>query len=464
MARTNRKPSDSQVDKTTRVAGGTGALAARQDDAALLRRAVLANLLWEDVSYQDGKSVAGEIKRLVPLVDPETVALIAHEARVDQKLRHVPLLLARECARHRSHRRVVEGLLPQIIRRPDELTEFLSLYWLDDKNQPIASSVKKGLAASFTRFNAYSLAKYNRDTEIKLRDVMFLVHPEPRDEQQAIVFKQLANDELPTPDTWEVALSAGHDKRKTWTRLILDGKLGALAFMRNLRNMQQAGVHDDIIREGFANLSVEWLLPLNFFAAVKAAPDFVSEIEQAMFRSLEQTPKLSGTTDLVVDVSGSMTSGISSRSEFSRLDAAASMAVIARECCEHVRVWVTAGSDTARLHKTKSVRADRGFALADKVVQSVHTMGGGGIFTRQALEYIKQELGTSKTSDRTIVFSDSQDCDINNRIPAPFSTTNYVVDVSSHTRGINYRGVWTAEISGWSEKFVQFIHALEDTQ
>ena len=34
--------------ENTQLAGGYGALAARQSNVALLRRAVLANLLWED--------------------------------------------------------------------------------------------------------------------------------------------------------------------------------------------------------------------------------------------------------------------------------------------------------------------------------------------------------------------------------------------------------------------------------
>jgi len=35
------------------------------------------------------------------------------------------------------------------------------------------------------------------------------------------------------------------------------------------------------------------------------------------------------------------------------------------------------------------------------------------------------------------------------------------VDVSSHSRGVNYEGKWDAEISGWSEHFINFIMAME---
>jgi hypothetical protein len=64
--------------------------------------------------------------------------------------------------------------------------------------------------------------------------------------------------------------------------------------------------------------------------------------------------------------------------------------------------------------------------------------------------------------DRIIVFSDSQDCDKhNNTPPKPYGRYNYIVDVSSEKRGINYKGLWTAEVSGFSEHFLTFIAGYE---
>jgi hypothetical protein len=128
--------------------------------------------------------------------------------------------------------------------------------------------------------------------------------------------------------------------------------------------------------------------------------------------------------------------------------------------CESVTIWATAGSDYARRHETKRLKPHRGFALAEQINRVAHELGGGGIFTRQCLEYIAAQ--TDEPGDRTIIFSDSQDCDYPHlAVPAPFSTHNYIVDVSAHTRGIAYNGVWTAEISGWSEQFLPYIQAYE---
>lgn len=134
--------------------------------------------------------------------------------------------------------------------------------------------------------------------------------------------------------------------------------------------------------------------------------------------------------------------------------------MLAAEMCERVAIYATAGSDPSRVHKTEVLPPRRGFALSDLVLDVAKRLGGGGIFTRQCLEYIK---GQEKAQpDRIIVFSDSQDCDYPDRkVPAPFGRYNYIIDVSAQSRGIAYEGLWTAEISGWSEHFLKFIAALE---
>ncbi len=473
--------SDRVMDKSTRLAGGYGVFAAKQGADALLRRAVMACLLWENVAYESGSQVANNIKSLIPQVEPETVAQIAVEARTQQKLRHVPLFIAREMARLDTHKHLVGSLLPKIILRADELTEFLAIYFKDGKDQPISKQVKIGLAEAFNRFNAYNLAKYNRDSEIKLRDVAFLTHVKPSGQGQThdvpavsrkgykrgkvlrhsdSLIEKLIKSELPTPDTWEVALSAGKDKKETWERLISENKLGGLAFIRNLRNMEQAGVDPKVIARGFETVNAGWILPLNYLSAAKYAPKWERELETLMLKGLSNIPKLTGYTILVVDVSGSMSQSVSDKSEMTRLNAGAAMAMLASEMCERVSIYATAGSDGMRVHKTSIIKPRRGFALIEEIESLEHRLGGGGIFTRQCLEYIKQN--ERETPDRIIVFSDSQDCDITGKkIPAPFGKRNYIVDVSSHDHGVNYNGLWDAEISGWSEHFLTFIAALE---
>lgn len=465
MASTNTKTKRSHVYADEQLAGGFGPQAAKQDNESALRRLVMTCLLWEDIAYLDGKSVVEQICALVPTVPADRVAAIAIEARFQQRLRHVPLLLCREMARHASHRGLVADTLSRIIFRADELAEFVALYWKGNGGKKtLSAQVKRGLAAAFTKFDAYQLSKWDRPgRDVSLRDVLFLSHAKPKDQEQESLWKQLVDRTLVPANTWEVGLSAARsadEKRDVWQRLITDGKLGALAFLKNLRNMTEAKVRRATIAAGFDSLKPAMLLPIDFLRAAKYAPEWVREIESAMLKCAGQFPRLGGWTVFVVDVSGSMGTRLSDRSEFTRIDAAASLAVLAAEMCEHISVYATAGCDMTRRHETEKIPSMRGFSLSEKIVQSAARLGGGGIFTRQCLDYIRSR--ESETPDRIVIFSDSQDCDIRGSgQPKPFGRHNYIVDVSNHQHGVNYAGIWTAEVSGWSEHFLRFIAAVE---
>lgn len=454
----NIKSTSKFIDE--RLAGGNGALAAKQSNIALLKRLTLANLLWEDVAYCDGKKIAEEIERLIPLCSAEDVYTVALEARTLQKLRHTPLFLASEMCKYPEHKLFVRDLLPKIITRADMLTDFLSIYWKGGK-KPLANQAKKGLAAAFHNFNEYKFAKYDRDSAIKLRDVMFLCHPHPRNDYETALFKKIANRELETPDTWEVALSTGADKKATWTRLIEEGKIGGLAMLRNINNMKKAGVDKKVIVKGLETLKSSMLLPLDFLKAARMNPEFEREIEDAMLASYANLPKLSGKTLFIVDISGSMRCPMSSKSYFTRLDAARAMAMLAANQCEDYSLVCTAGSDYTKTCASELIQyPKKGFGIFSQIEECANKLGGGGIFTRQCLEWSREQF--TGEFDRIIVFSDSQDCDYpEKRIPKPFGKHNYICDVSSELHGVNYKGVWDAEISGFSEHFLTFIAAYE---
>ena len=272
-----------------------GAPAAALTPEQSLRRSVLACMLWEDEFYESGQGIAGRIRALVPQVPAERVASLAVEARGGMKLRHVPLLLVREMARHPTHRALVAQTLVQVIQRADELAEFLAIYWKEGR-VPLSGQVKKGLAAAFTRFDEYALARYDRKAAIRLCDVLFLCHARPVDAAQAALWKRLVAGELATPDTWEVALSAsqGEAKRETWERLLSGRRLGALALLRNLRNLKTAGVDEKLVEQALASMKTDRVLPFRFLAAARYAPQWEPALEAAMFRSLEGAAPLAG--------------------------------------------------------------------------------------------------------------------------------------------------------------------------
>lgn len=417
-----------------------------------LRRSVMACMLWEDTFYESGEDIATRIGNLVKQVAPETVSAIAIEARNQMKLRHAPLLLLTEMAKLKTHRHLVAQTAYEVIQRPDELAEVLAIYSKgrsgSRKLNKLSKQLRLGVAQAFTKFDEYSLAKYNQDRDIKLRDVLFVTHPKPKDDKQADLWKRLIDGELKTPDTWEVAISAakGNKEQTTaeWTRLLTEKKLGALALLRNLRNMSEADVPNELIRRSLLEMKTERVLPFRFISAARHAEKFEGELEQSMLSSLQQFDKLPGKTVIAVDNSGSMYgTPVSKKSDIDRSDAAGALAILVREICE--RAVVISFSNTAAL-----VPARRGFEMA-KAVKSATSVGGTN--TQTALT-----LAAKEGYDRIIVITDEQSHQI---ISAPLPGTHgYFINVSTDRNGIGY-GPWT-HVDGFSENVLQYIIAAEN--
>lgn len=405
-----------------------------------LYRLVLASMLWEDGFYLDGKTQADLIADLVPKVGADAVAKLAEKARGDYKLRHMPLLLVRELARAHKLQAVT---LTNVIQRADEMGEFLSLYWKDGKS-PISNQVKKGLANAFVKFNEYALAKNDKNSAaVSIRDVMFLCHPKPVNSLQEALFKRVADQKLVTPDTWETQLSAGADKKDTFERLMREGTLGALAFLRNLRNMTQANVSEDAIRQYAKTLDVSKVLPFRFIAAAKVAPQLEDMLEEMMLKALASTEKLPGKTVLLVDVSGSMFGPkVSAKSDLDRFDAAAALAMLCNEVCERAEIYTFSDS-------LVRVAPRSGFALREALLTSqCHK----GTQLGQALRSVQ----TKGAYDRIIVITDEQSQDI---VGGPKCDKGYILNVGNNQNGVN-RGDWIT-ITGFSEAVFNYIRETE---
>jgi hypothetical protein len=317
---------------------------------------------------------------------------------------------------------------------------------------PLSGQVKKGLAAAFPKFDEYQLAKYDRGGPIKLRDVLFLCHAKPRDAAQAGVWKKLIWGRLTAPDTWEVALSGaggdgaaaqGADKREAWERLLREQKLGALALLRNLRNMREAGVDEKLVHAALGSMSAARVLPFRFVAAARYAPQWEEALEQAMLKCVGGAEKLPGKTIVLVDISGSMTAPLSRRSEMLRTDAAYGLAVLLREIGEKVAVF--SFSDNL-----VEVPARRGFALRDAI-------DGSQRHNSTQLGQAVESLNRKEKYDRLIVITDEQAHD---RVLSP-DGNGYMINVASYKNGVGY-GKWM-HIDGWSESVIEYIRALEQT-
>ncbi len=402
-----------------------------------LRRSVLSTLLWEKQFYENGISIADRIESLSDQVAIEQLADLTIEARSQFNLRHTPLLLLQSLVK-RTGSSLISKTIAATIQRPDELTEFLALYWQKGK-RPLSKQIKIGLAAAFGKFDEYALAKYNRDGAIKLRDVMFMVHAKPQDDAQAEIWKRLADKTMTTPDTWEVSLSAGGDKKETFTRLMQENKLGYLALLRNLRNMMAAGVDEKLVREAvIARKGAKRVLPFRYIAAARACPQMEPALDQALLASIAELPILRGKTIVLVDVSCSMNVLLSDKSDLTRMDAGCALASI--------------------------LPGDvRMFSFSDWLVEVPPRRGMAGIDAlRTSQQFYGTCLGKAVTQinqlphDRLIVITDEQSHDT---VPSPTASRAYMINVASSQHGVGY-GAWT-HLDGFSESVLRWIVEFE---
>lgn len=420
-----------------RIFTAEGAPARHINAEQALRRSVLSCLLWEDEFYEDGKTIADRIIENAALCKPEVVAALATEARRVHGLRHAPLLLLLDLIR-RGGSGVADAIVGTI-KRADEMAELVAIYWARNPGKDLSKQMKTGLARAFGRFNEYALAKYDRDGAVRLRDVLFLTHPKPKDEEQAALFKRVADRTLVTPDTWEVEMSAGKDKKETFERLIREGKLGYLALLRNLRNMAAANCDMDLVRDAIiARKGAELVFPFRYTAAARACPQMEPALDQALCESVASGPRLDGKTFVLVDVSGSMDAAMSSKSDLKRIDAAATLASVLNG---DLRVF----SFSDRLVE---VPPRSGMAGVDTIIRSQHH---GGTRLGEAVQAVN-----TMPHDRLIVITDEQS---HSPVPDPVAKRAYMINVASNRNGVGY-GKWT-HIDGFSEAVIRFIMETE---
>ena len=241
-----------------------GAPAWRMTPEWELYTTVVTTMGVEDKFYESGEERVRRIADLVRKVEPEFVAQLAVYTREEMHLRSVPLLLLVELANCHQGDSLVSRAVGRTIQRADEITELLMCYlWRTGKPDlsGLSCQLRKGLAEAFNKFDEYQFAKYNRkNRKVTLRDALALVHPKPKDDRQADIFRKIKSDTLETPVTWETELSAvgqrhydsaeekEEAKREVWRKLVQSRRIGYMATLRNLRNMLGLGMDDETMQ------------------------------------------------------------------------------------------------------------------------------------------------------------------------------------------------------------------------
>jgi 60 kDa SS-A/Ro ribonucleoprotein len=406
----------------------------------LLRRAVCASMLFEDTFYESGEDIAKRIQTLAAQVHPDEVNAIIKDAKFAGKLRHTPLFLAAS-----APDKVDRATLASLFTRPDDITDYISLWWKNGK-KPLKKKMKLAISDALNKFDAYQLAKYKGSATdaVKMVDVFNLCHPKPKDTEQAAIYRNLMNGTLNPADTWEKALSSGEEeKSEAWARLMAEKKLGGLAFFRNLRNMLQAGIPEKDIIAYMREVKTDRLLPINMYAAGRImgqhSVKVQAAVEDKLFDTLKGFTKMKGKTAILVDTSGSMWNAMAGKSKFERGDYALALAMILQAICEkHQLIFF---QTTA-----KEVKGKTGFALYDEARRF-----SGGTDHAAGLRLVSADC------DRVVMITDEQSSTYYNQTK---KTKNYMINVAPYESSISY-GNWVS-ITGFSEKVIDFIREYEE--
>lgn len=422
-----------------------------------LRRLVSSCFLWDDEFYVDGATIAEQIEKAAMAVEPAVLGRIAVETRNVAHLRHVPLLLL-DILTYRAPD--YAGAVAQCMRRADDPAELIALHLtrrdLLNKNRAksIPASIRKGIELAMQTgrdFGRYGLAKYERgDALVKLRDVFRLVRPRPLNREQSDLWKMAIAGELEATDTWEHELMIGKDKRATFTRLLREDKLGYMALLRNLRNMERANVDRKLITDAIrARKGAARVLPFRYVAAARAVPTFEQAIDEALRNCVSEMRPLEGGTTVLVDVSHSMNAKLSEKSDLTRMDAAATLAS------------VIPGDRRVFTFSTNivEVAARVGMAGIEQIIGSQPHMNTYLGAACRAMDGLRQR------TRRLIVITDEESHD-EVRVPTHYER-RYLINVASAQHGVSYGNPhldepeWSAHLDGFSENVIKFIRELE---
>jgi len=503
MSRFNPK---SQAEKTLNFEGGESF---KVSPEMKLYTIVCTSLLTPQFYVPSTNDQLNKIKSLINKVDPIFVAKLAIYARENMNLRTIPLVLTVELAKKHNSTSLVRKLTNRVIKRADEITELLAYYVKSNPSnkeeiggqykclRKLSSQIKKGVADSFHRFNEYQFAKYNRDSEIKLRDALFISHPKPAFPEEEELFKKIASNTLMTPYTWETQLSeagkTGRSKKEVWEELIDSGKLGFMAMLRNLRNFQKEEISPKHIVKVCNRLTnVDEVrnskqLPFRFLSAYRslvgldgriptsesfnmAYSPFLNALEKAVKISTENIPMFKDEKIFIAsDVSGSMIKEVSPKSTIMNYDIGLLLSFLVKNVCKDATIGVF-GSEWATLDSLYEIKEDKPLA---NVANSYKIEGKVGYATNgyKALDY-----AMDKEFDRLFFFTDCVLYDSgmyrnnSNSFDKRWSRYHqlhpnaklYVFNLAPYGLSpIDIRQKNRYLISGWNDSIFQVINSLE---
>lgn len=409
--------------KTTNLAGGVAYT--NRNLKEVLATQALTTFVSEGKYYGDNTNdIKKNIQKLME-TDAEFVRNLGLFARKEFNLRSISHLIAGELSTSEAGKSLTKGYIASVCVRPDDMLEIMSLHRSMNDNK-VSNSVKKGLSSAIHKFDQYQLSKYKgKKKAIKLKDVINVSHPKPRNEVEAALYKSILEDTITVPYTWETTISAikktdTEAVKNAWESLVLSKNdkgmyvLPIMALLRNLNNIVKAGVSERAITVIVSRLTDEKTivnskqLPFRFYSAYKilknafgyydttdAAQKVLFALETAIQLSVKNMQDFEGSTCIIVDESGSMDGALSDKSSLSYKELANLFAAICVAKGEQV-TCIPFGQTAKKMYLSPN---DSIFTNMEKLRAS---NVGYATYLNEAFKLIKEKY------DRIIVFSDMQ--------------------------------------------------------
>jgi 60 kDa SS-A/Ro ribonucleoprotein len=400
-----------------------------------LRRSLFACILWDKAFTEDGVGIAERIRSLITVIKSEQVMPLLQELGSHVELHRAHLMLIREMARVPAHQAFVGAALREALKEPNDIREFLSIYWRDGK-QPLSAQVKKALSAAFARFSGYQVVSAAVNNGTKLRDAISLCHPKPADIGQEIAWGQLTTDQqFAFDNSSELPVSSvvgGH-----WEQLLQERRLEPSSLLRNLQRIKAAKVEKSILNDAISRLAHESITPFDVLPAMRCAPEWRAELEHAMVQSLAREAPLSSGWALVVDIHnpGSL---VRRCTKISRGDCAFGLAISLHALAKHAVIYELTPT-LRRLYPYRSLA----------MLHSMHWDGQTWDNLQTAVEQLCSK------HDRTCVISDR---------PAPHllgpeKTSGVFMNIAARELEISYTDC--TRIDGWSNRIIHYLRFTE---
>lgn len=455
---------------TTRTVNKAGGVAFSMTPELELIHATLTTFL-DDKYYESGKDRVSRLQKLVASVKPEFAAKLAIIARKEFHLRSVSHLILGHLATIHSGDDLIKRAVVAGTERPDDLLEFASYVMSHTNNKHLTKQAKRGIRNALLKFDAYQLGKYRGENKaLSLVDLFNIVHPkvEHATPEQAQAWKDLLEGNLKASGTWETSISnsTAENRAEAWEDLVMSGKIGYMALLRNLNNLIKNDVSQEVIAKAAAILRdpervlKSKQLPFRFYTAytnVKGNRVLSDAISEALDISVANAPEFDGRTLIAVDSSGSMSGGAITHA------ALIAASIFKKNPQSDVVLYDTKVVDFIGSGRTPVID------LLDKMKKQA--MGGG---TETSLVF-RHAAKSGKNYDRIVIISDNeswregyygrsvQGAYLDYKKQTNTDPSVFCIDIQGYgTKDIEHTNVF--HVAGFSDRILDFIGKIEKSE